>query len=129
MNDNDNPHGKIIQFPISPSRVNDNVRIDNTGQEIRENVLFADNLTEGLIVNFVHNMEQNGIQVDDTEFIRDVAFLMEFFKSTIYRDLGMEHPMQDLVDLMIVAKREDGRVTSTISLPKLERMIEKHLND
>lgn len=130
MNDNDKPDAKIIQFPINPSRVNNNVRIDNTGQEIRENMIFADNLTEGLIVNIVHNMQENGLETNDTEFVRDISFLIEFIKSTIYRDLGMEHSMQDLVDLVVTTTRgEDGHLKSSINLPELERIIEKHLND
>jgi len=133
VNDNELPNktdSKIIQFPIKPSRINENVRIDNTGQELRENIIFADNLTEGLIVNVVHNMDSNGLETDDTEFVRDITFMMELIKSTIYRDLGMPHPLQDLVDLVCESERTEGKHISTkINLAEVERIVERQTDE
>ena len=40
----------IINFPIGKD-----VKIDNTGGLVREHMMFTDNLTEGLVVNMIHN--------------------------------------------------------------------------
>ena len=105
---NDNGEGKVIQFPKkrkSPA----NIKVDNKAHEIRENIIYTENLCEALIVNMIHNMAENGMNVDAEPFIRDTSFLVELVKSTIYRDLGMVHPLQEFIDMVTsVSKDENG---------------------
>ena len=95
-NDND----KIIQFPTKMT-VKDNVKITDTAIKLHTDLKFAEHLTEGLIVNMIHNMSENDIDVDNPEFIKHIGFLVEVVKSTIYQDMGVKHPMQQMVDLFV----------------------------
>ena len=95
-NDND----KIIQFPKKMT-VKENVKITDTAIKLHTDLKYAEHLTEGLIVNMIHNMSENDIDVDKPEFIKHIGFLVEVVKSTIYQDMGVKHPMQQLVDLFV----------------------------
>ena len=95
-NDND----KIIQFPKKMS-VKEDIKISDTAIKLHTDLKYAEHLTEGLIVNMIHNMSENDIDVDKPEFIKHIGFLVEVVKSTIYQDMGVKHPMQQLVDLFV----------------------------
>ena len=96
----ENDNSKIIQFPKN-MKVKDNVKITDTAIKLHTDLKFAEHLTEGLIVNMIHNMSENDIDVDNPEFIKHIGFLVEVVKSTIYQDMGVKHPMQQMVDLFV----------------------------
>ena len=84
--------------------------------ELQEQIMFADHLTEGLVVNLIHNLSENGVSTKEEGFIRDMGFLIELVKSTIYRDMDLEHPMQDFVDLFVTTTKEDGQLVTRIDI-------------
>ena len=51
----ENDNSKIIQFPKN-MKVKDNVKITDTAIKLHTDLKFAEHLTEGLIVNMIHNM-------------------------------------------------------------------------
>ena len=106
--------GKVIQFPQKGNVLNNNIKIDNSAVELRDNIIFTDNLTEGLVINMIHNMSENGIDVDSVDFVKDTSFLIEFVKSTIYRSLDMGHPMQNLVDLFVSSEIDGKKMNVTV---------------
>lgn len=98
--------GKIIQFP-KKLQVQDNFKITDTAIKLHTDLKVAEHLTEGLIVNMIHNMGENGVDTDNPEFIKDVGFLIELVKSIIYRDMGIKHPMQQMVELFVNSDYDD----------------------
>ena len=110
----------IINFPIGKD-----VKIDNTGGLVREHMLFTDNLTEGLVVNMIHNMSENGMDTEHPCFMRDTAFLIELIKSMIYRDGGMNHPLQDFTKLFVTYTEDDGIPTMDIDLDLISDVSEE----
>lgn len=120
--------GKVIQFP-KKAKPQKEIVIDNSEMELRESVMFAEHLTEGLVVNLIHNLNENGVSTNKTEFIRDVGFLIELVKSTIYRDMDMAHPMQDIVDLFVSTTKEDGQLVTRIDMEMMEDLIQKTLEE
>ena len=102
----ENEKGKIIQFP-SKMAVSKDVKIDNFALTMHDDLKFADHLTEGLVVNLIHNLGENGIDTSDPEFIRDVGFTIELVKSLIYRGIGLKHPMQELVKMFVTTDEDD----------------------
>ena len=98
--------GKVIQFPLKLDPKNP-VKIDDTALQLHTDLKFADHLTEGLVVNLIHNMGENEVDTSDPNFIRDIGFLIELVKSTIYRDMGIKHPMQGLVDLFVESEHDE----------------------
>lgn len=114
--------GKIIQFPLK-GKPNFDIKVDSTGLELQQDMLFAEQLTEGLVVNMIHNMYENNIDTENEAFICDVAVLIELVKSAIYRDMGITHPLQDVVDTFVSAKREDKKISVSFDPEFMRDMI------
>ena len=68
--------------------------------KLNKELQFADELTDGIMVSMIHNMDENDIEITDGGFIQDIAFLSEAIKATIYRDRGFTHPFQNLIELI-----------------------------
>ena len=105
MNDNI-PTTNVVQFPLK-GKPDANIKIDNVALGLHEDLKFADHLTEGLVVNLIHNLGENGIDTSDKEFIRDLGFTIELVKSLIYRDMGVKHPMQELISMFVTTDEDD----------------------
>lgn len=93
------PQTNIVQFPrkymgIAPKVTNFDA------MKLNQELQFADELTDGIMVSMIHNMDENGIEITDPGFIQDIAFLSESIKATIYRDRGFTHPFQNLIELI-----------------------------
>ena len=53
VGENKKPEGKVIQFPKNKMSKS-GIKIDNKAHEIRENIIFTENLCEALVVNMIH---------------------------------------------------------------------------
>ena len=62
--------------------------------------MFADDLTETLLVQMIHTMGENGIDISGKEFVRDIGFVIEAVKSTVYRDMNLAHPMSKIMEML-----------------------------
>ena len=49
----------------------------------------------------MHGMGENGIDISEKTFIRDIALLIEFTKGCIYRSMGLKHPTQKLFEELV----------------------------
>ena len=71
--------------------------------EMQQNIQFAEELTQSLMVQMIHTMSENGIEVSAKTFIRDMAMVISLVNGSIYRDMGMAHItqkfMEDYVDI------------------------------
>ena len=71
---------------------------------LQQDIQFAEELTQSLMVQMIHTMSENGIDVGTKDFIRDMAMLIELVKGSLYRDMKMVHPthkfVEEFVDIM-----------------------------
>lgn len=81
---------------------------------INEDMGFADQLTEAIIVQLVHVLSDNDIKVSDAQFVKDLSFVIESIKSAVYRDLNLKHEIQPLVDKFMVQEKDEKGQTNTI---------------
>ena len=65
---------------------------------IQQNIQFAEELTQSLMVQMIHTMSENGIDVSAKTFIRDMAMVISMVNGSIYRDMGMEHITQKFME-------------------------------
>ena len=56
---------------------------DPDALELQENIAFAEELTRTVIVQMIHTIGENKINVGNKDFIRDVGLLIEFVKGSI----------------------------------------------
>ena len=65
---------------------------------MQQNIQFAEELTQSLMVQMIHTMSENGIDVGAKSFIRDMAMVISMVNGSIYRDMGMEHITQKFME-------------------------------
>ena len=80
----------------------------------QEDLDFADNLADNLMIGLIHNIGENGIDIKNERFIGDVSFLNEVVRGILYRDIGFKHPMQPFMDTVVktVAEEEKNTITT-----------------
>ena len=69
----------IVQFPrkyvgVAPKVTNFDA------MKLNKELQFADELTDGIMVSMIHNMDENDVEITDGNFIQDIAFLSEATK-------------------------------------------------
>ncbi len=74
---------------------------DIDGLEVIENLKFADDLTEGLMIQILTNFRENNVDVSDNKFSSDIAFMIETLKAVIYRSMGYEHPLHIIMSSVL----------------------------
>ena len=84
----------IKLFSSQIRQIKPEFKITDTAIKLHTDIKVADHLTEGLVVNMIHNMNANDVDTEDPEFIKDIGFLIELVKSIIYRDMRIKHPIQ-----------------------------------
>ena len=98
--------------------------------ELQENILFSDNLTEGVMIQMIHTIGENGFAVNERSFLRDIGFIIEAVRSTLYREIGIAHPMSNIISA--ITKVRDNNTSSqfhfSIDEDKL-KMITEILNE
>jgi hypothetical protein len=100
---------------------------------VQQDMQFAGELTQSLMVQMIHTMGENGIDVGEKEFIRDMAMIIEMVKGSIYRDMGLDHPthmfMEEYVDIII---NEDNTFETEVdfdTIIKLSDMLDDEDDD
>ena len=74
-------------------------------QLIAEEMEIVDTLSEKLMIQLIQSLKDNEVNITTTDFIRDIGFLNEALKSLLFREMGYEHPLSDLVKYIIVASK------------------------
>ena len=100
----------VIQGPWTKR----NVKVPN--EELvkkREELLFAEELTEQVMVGLIHTIHENGFDVDSNEFLHDMGFIIECVKSVVYREMGFQHPMSDIMKELTVSTIDETNTLST----------------
>ena len=71
-------------------------------QIVQEEMDIIDGLSESIMVNLIHTLKENDVKIMSKDFIRDVGFMNEVLKSLLFRELGYNHPLSDLIPYIIV---------------------------
>ena len=72
---------------------------------VAEEMDIIEGLSESIMVNLIHTLKQNDVKITSKEFIHDVGFMNEVLKSLLFRELGYNHPLSDLIPYIIVPTR------------------------
>ncbi len=114
MNDN------VIKFP-KPFKGKKYPKImDMDAAQIQEDLGFCDYLTEGLMVNLIHNVGENGFDIKEQKFIGDISFLNEVIRGILYRQMGFMHPIQRFIDYAVDIKTNDNKIKTNIDLNRID---------
>ena len=120
----------LINFPTKYKGKKIPIIDDLDASKVAEDLDFCDNLAEGLMINLIHNVGENGFDIKKDKFIGDISFLNEVVKGALYRQMGFAHPMQSFMDLIVkIDTNEDKTIVTRISLNKIEDLIPQSKDD
>ena len=100
--------------------------------EDQENAMFCDSLTEGLVVQMINTIDENGFEIESEEFLRNVGWVIESIRSCLYKEMGLFHPMADLVQSLTVEikPQEKKKVRHfSIDTDRMDDILKKFRND
>ena len=115
--------GKLIKFPTH--RVvynNEPIRPELSEEEARQikEDKFVEQITESLILDIIHVLQENEVDTKTDLFLRDLAIVIESIKSLLKRDFGRKHPMQTIADSIAkIHTLKDGRKVTDLNYSKL----------
>ena len=127
-NGNEPVENKIIKGPWKSKRVK---VPDNSVFELQQDMLFAEELCENVMVQVIYTLGENGIDIGDKDFLQDIAFVIEALKSTLYREMDMPHPLTPIIRSIseVSVEEVDDETKATIatkfSINKLSKLLEK----
>ena len=84
---------------------------NNTQLKMQEKISKIDIITEGVMVQLIHTLSENGYDIGEDSFILDIGFLSETVKSALYRQEKLPHVIQGLIDNIMMpdkTQNEDG---------------------
>ena len=98
--ENGNVEQNVIQGPWPKTRRK--VKLpDEDAIELQEKLAWAEDLTQTVIVQMMHTLGENGIDISEKAFVRDAALLIEMTKGSIYSSLDLKHPTQGLFENLV----------------------------
>ena len=58
---------------------------------------FIDKVAENVMIQLIHTLAENGVDITSKEFIRHIGFIDECIKSAMFNDMSYEHPLSELI--------------------------------
>ena len=123
MTENQNPNeGNVIKGPWRKRKV----VVPNEEELLRqEDMEFCEELSSKLVMDMIHMMSDNDVDIGERNFSRDLSVVIELVKSLLYRDAGLEYPLHDFVDMFTETTIElDNSHRTVIRMDKLNEMVE-----
>ena len=97
---------------------------DETAIELQERLGFAEELTQTVIVQMMHTLGQNGVDISDNSFVRDMALVIEMTKGSIYRSLELNHITHGLFEALVEVEIDpDNSIATEVNQDLLEEYI------
>ena len=71
---------------------------------------FIEELTEKVMVQLIHTMSENQIDIQSKDFSIEIGFVNESVKSMLYREFGYPHPVTRMIQTVvsIITDKEKG---------------------
>jgi len=115
--------GKLIKFPAHRVVYNSEPTrpelSEDEARQIKEEK-FVEQITENLILDIIHVLQENVVDTKHDIFLRDLAIVIEAIKSLLKRDFGRKHPMQTIADSIAkIHTLKDGRKVTDLNYGKL----------
>ena len=97
--ENEKQSAEIIQGPWKESKRK--VKLpDKDAIELQETVDFINDLTQTLIVQMIHTIKENEINVDTDSFVRDMSFIIEMVRATLLKEMSLNTNMTKIMDIL-----------------------------
>ena len=103
--ENDSKSDNIVVGPWAGNNKNNIKEVLSEDDKVLNDMNYIDKVAENIMVQMIHTLNENGIDITSKEFIRHVGFLDESLKSLLYEDMGYDHPLGELIRFLISATK------------------------
>jgi len=119
-------NSNVVKGPWTRARV---VTPQETDR-LTEDMIFIDEVAESIMIPTIHNLAENGVDIKYEEFISEIGFLNEIIKSILYRTMGYQHPISDLITSVMKVETENPLTTyAKFDHDLVKKLIEKTSED
>ena len=67
----------------------------------------------------IHTLSDNGYDVQSNDFVCDMAFISESLRALLYRQVGLKHPLGDIMPELINAEiNDENKVTTAFDMER-----------
>ena len=108
----------IIQGPWESSEKDTEVK-----KKIEDDMNFIEELTEKIMVQLIHTMSENQIDIKNKNFSREIGFLNERVKSLLYREVGYPLPVTRMIQAVVSIVTDDKKNVKYTSF-ETQKMLE-----
>ena len=97
--ENKEPRAEIIQGPWKKSKRE--VKLPDKGViKLQETIDFVDDLTQTLVVQMIHTIKENEIDVEKESFVQNMSFVIEMVRASILKEMSLNNNMIKLMDVL-----------------------------
>ena len=97
--ENEKQSAEIIQGPWKGSKRK--VKLpDNDAIKLQETIEFVDDLTQTLIVQMIHTIKENEIDVEAESFVQNMAFIIEMVRASLLKEMSLDTNMTKIMDTL-----------------------------
>ena len=97
--DNEKKGAEIIQGPWKGSKRK--VKLpDKNAIELQETISFVDDLTQTLMVQMIHAIKENEIDVEAESFVQNMTFIIEMVRAALLKEMSLSTHMIKIMDIL-----------------------------
>ena len=127
--ENEKKSAEIIQGPWKKSKRKIKLP-DNDVIELQETISFVDDLTQTLIVQMIHTIKENEIDVESESFVQNMAFIIEMVRASLLKEMSLNTNMTKIMDTLFeIIFNSDSDIDDFKSIMTKMRMEEDDNND
>ncbi len=130
--------GKIIQFPTN--RITRPVERPDSKEDVQfkkriekeQTKKFIETTVDDLSLDLIRRFVSLAVKTNNVNFLKDLALLVDVMRGLLYRDFGLNHPAQRLIDKMVQVVPSNGQNAAKIdysSVLEFKKKSSKPLNE
>jgi len=117
--DNEKKSAEIIQGPWKGSKRK--VKLpDKNAIELQETIEFVDDLTQTLMVQMIHAIKENEIDVEAESFVQNMTFIIEMVRAALLKEMSLSTNMIKIMDILFEIIFNSGLDSDTETSVKLK---------
>ena len=105
---------------------------DKSVIELQKTIKFVDDLTESLIIQMIHTIKENKIDVEKESFVQNMSLIIEMVRATLLKQMSLNTNMIKITDILFeIIFNSDCDLKSNIDNLKLtiDKIKEEEDND
>ena len=96
---------------------------------LMEEMQFCEDFSRKLIMDMAEIMGEHDVDISEKSFSRDIAVVLEFVKSLLYRDAGVNHPLHDFIDVFTDVEVAPDNSVKTIIRADLIKLVAREMKE